>query len=651
MHGLHLSCRAKKARCDGNQPCAACATAGEPCEHPAKDSDGRKRKSARTGRSQSVAQGSSSAGGASVGAMTTGGDPSPAGDDHATSASSTAVQVGSTPSAGSTSLSPATAGVAAAMAAAAAANADARQHRSPSFGSSVTSDHHHHHQSRQNHYPHHPHYHSRNPEGMQHFPFGGGVGANVAANQPREGISPLGTSSNPAQPSPPAPFNMPQMPPRRSTDGGATAAAPTTSGISPGSQSATSLPSTSAPGTTEQQRAFAHHIMGAAAAAASWPLAGPNSGGSGAGAGVSPGSQASGASPNSAAAAAAAAAAVAATMAGPRDDGSIDALLAAASLPPDQVKHHYGSHQAPGSASTSYSALAAAPPPPVAQPAPPTPSVSFGGVDIISGRPVDGGVPSSSKRRRSDSPDSNERLRLGMDQSAVLLQYSRPFGPTAIQPGLEQISIAIRAPPSYSRAGSPSEESPATGTGSALGSSSAAGGGMSATVAPGLTNGTLDTTLPEANHHLSTFPFTPFSPFPGMFNSGDALGGAGSTPSFAHMAMGGAQSTQSLLFGETEDVPRQEILDELIPLFFKRLGAHFPFLTERQLREMDQQSTARKLVHPLLLNMVCAMAARFSESPLLTQQGLGRTPATYGIPFADKVRSDLELAESFLGLT
>lgn len=127
-----------------------------------------------------------------------------------------------------------------------------------------------------------------------------------------------------------------------------------------------------------------------------------------------------------------------------------------------------------------------------------------------------------------------------------LLHYFRPFGPTAIQPGLEQINLDFAVPPSQSRVGSPALE-----------------------------------TSSHNGYNASYFSLPP-------------------------------ASTRDRLFDDGSDVPKPEVLDELYPLFFSKMGSHFPFLTERELRALDgpDDSSLKRLDAPLLINCVCAMAAR-----------------------------------------
>lgn len=170
--------------------------------------------------------------------------------------------------------------------------------------------------------------------------------------------------------------------------------------------------------------------------------------------------------------------------------------------------------------------------------------------------------------------------------------WFRPFGPTAIQPGIEQISIAIRAPPSQSRAATPEH----------------------------ITNAT----AAEANSFSPIFSFENFPLFSGI------------TPPTME-----ASANQPKFFEPGSDVPRKEILDELLPLFFSRMGSLFPFLSLSDVQSADDESpgmNARLVCKPLLLNTICSLAARFSQSSLIMPKDPKRSPATYGIPFANQAK-------------
>lgn len=88
-------------------------------------------------------------------------------------------------------------------------------------------------------------------------------------------------------------------------------------------------------------------------------------------------------------------------------------------------------------------------------------------------------------------------------------------------------------------------------------------------------------------------------------------------------------------------VPDRPILSELLGLFVSRMGSLFPSLTPRSIPLCDESSyplSSPQVSDALLLNSICAVAARFSTSPSIKRAEPSRTPATYGIPFADKAK-------------
>lgn len=199
----------------------------------------------------------------------------------------------------------------------------------------------------------------------------------------------------------------------------------------------------------------------------------------------------------------------------------------------------------------------------------------------------------------------------------------RPFGPSGIQPGLEQIVISIAAPPAFSRDQSPSPVPAFSGNGTA-----------------------------------STSMFDGSAPF--------------SFPYYQHGSQVPAFSSQPLtrterFFEEGSDLPRAEIKNELLDVFFRRLGSLFPFLDRRSIENLDNGDSPASVDVPMLVNSICAVAARrvlfpsrvlriapeadtvlnpypfpsFSESVAVRGPDPARSPGLYGVPFADKAKSML----------
>lgn len=129
---------------------------------------------------------------------------------------------------------------------------------------------------------------------------------------------------------------------------------------------------------------------------------------------------------------------------------------------------------------------------------------------------------------------------------------------------MERINIAIAAPPAFSRAQSPSPAANAT-----------------------------------AN---DSFPlFTSSDAFNLPINQHDSH-----VPTLSYFP----SSRVDRFFEEGSDVPRPEIQAELFEVFFDRLGSHFPFLSRADLRELDGGDLASRVDAPMLINSVCAVAAR-----------------------------------------
>ena len=96
----------------------------------------------------------------------------------------------------------------------------------------------------------------------------------------------------------------------------------------------------------------------------------------------------------------------------------------------------------------------------------------------------------------------------------------------------------------------------------------------------------------------------------------------------------------TLPFYDTSPMPPSELVTHLANTFFTHLGCNYPFLQrERFLRDLDE-----KQVDAILVDAVCALAARFSTHPLLTQSADNNskaTPAEYGHAFAQRAKAAL----------
>lgn len=150
--------------------------------------------------------------------------------------------------------------------------------------------------------------------------------------------------------------------------------------------------------------------------------------------------------------------------------------------------------------------------------------------------------------------------------------FLRAFGPTATQPCLEQISVASRAPPPGSRYASPDVGS----------------------VTP----------------HTDLYKLTGLTPF-SVEPIHDGPGAPLPRPGAQNGEAGNPDCFPDSPYDDNSDLPRAPILQELLPLFFSRMGSHFPFLTESLVMgDIDHGDPSRRVTAPLLINAICALASR-----------------------------------------
>ncbi|KAK3392589.1 fungal-specific transcription factor domain-containing protein [Sordaria brevicollis] len=91
------------------------------------------------------------------------------------------------------------------------------------------------------------------------------------------------------------------------------------------------------------------------------------------------------------------------------------------------------------------------------------------------------------------------------------------------------------------------------------------------------------------------------------------------------------------VYSTDDSKPVPEIIKVLVKTFFVRLGCNYPFLKEeRFMRQLEE-----KQVEPILVDAMCALAARFSELPTFTNEQDGnRVPKSeYGDVFAHRVKT------------
>ncbi|KAK9414538.1 putative Zn(2)-C6 fungal-type domain-containing protein [Seiridium unicorne] len=82
--------------------------------------------------------------------------------------------------------------------------------------------------------------------------------------------------------------------------------------------------------------------------------------------------------------------------------------------------------------------------------------------------------------------------------------------------------------------------------------------------------------------------------------------------------------------------PVHALILELVEVFFCHLGCNYPFLREDRFLRLVRE----KRVEPILVDAVCALAARFSDSPILNKPN-GRKPskADNGVFFAQRAKA------------
>ena len=173
------------------------------------------------------------------------------------------------------------------------------------------------------------------------------------------------------------------------------------------------------------------------------------------------------------------------------------------------------------------------------------------------------------------------------------MPYFRWLGPTAIMPGFKQMVVKVKR----------------QGSDLARSESGAGAGGYS----PSVNNLNPNTGDQRLNTIYSTTPA--------------AVESDSRTP-------------LSLPFYDNSPMPPSELITHLAYTFFTHLGCNYPFLQkERFLRDLEE-----KQVDAILVDAVCALAARFSTHTLLTHQYSDEsktTPAEYGHVFAQRAKTAL----------
>lgn len=89
-------------------------------------------------------------------------------------------------------------------------------------------------------------------------------------------------------------------------------------------------------------------------------------------------------------------------------------------------------------------------------------------------------------------------------------------------------------------------------------------------------------------------------------------------------------------YEQSDSLPVNRLIIHLVDTFFNHLGCNFPFLCKDKFTQMVEDRTAETL----LVDAVCALAARFSEHALLTAgQDYSYPKSDYGHGFAQRARA------------
>ncbi|KAJ5161951.1 hypothetical protein N7492_007343 [Penicillium capsulatum] len=204
----------------------------------------------------------------------------------------------------------------------------------------------------------------------------------------------------------------------------------------------------------------------------------------------------------------------------------------------------------------------------------------------------------SSSQESTETPDSS-RSSVGVN-SRTHVPYFRYFGPTAIVPGFKQMVVQVRG----SRRSNPSSSSES----------------LSPLRSPKVSD--VPATLPSSQPTVG----------PDSYYTRDTRE---------------IRDANSIPFYDRDDAPVSKLVMHLSELFFTHLGCNFPFLQQ----ERFFQDLKEKKADTMLVDAVCALAARFSSHPILGPPQAppidrSQAPADIkmwdrGLPFAHRATSAL----------
>ena len=183
-------------------------------------------------------------------------------------------------------------------------------------------------------------------------------------------------------------------------------------------------------------------------------------------------------------------------------------------------------------------------------------------------------------------------LPLGLNRNRM--PYFRYFGPTAIMPGFKQMIVKVK------------EQRP--------------NGAATSTSDPGILSPFADgnASNPAAAHQMH--------------------------PAAPLQTISDIRTPLAIPFYDNSRMPPSELISHLCSTFFDHLGCNFPFLQkDRFMRDLEE-----KEVEAILVDSVCAMAARFSQHPMLKNSHVNNdaqleksciAPSDYGVVFAQRAKS------------
>lgn len=90
------------------------------------------------------------------------------------------------------------------------------------------------------------------------------------------------------------------------------------------------------------------------------------------------------------------------------------------------------------------------------------------------------------------------------------------------------------------------------------------------------------------------------------------------------------------VYDVNDSAPTHPLIITLVKTFFLHLGCNYPFLKEQRFLRMVKEKRAE----PILVDAMCALAARFSDMPIFTNENDGRTVRSeYGHVFAQRAKA------------